>query len=156
MHIFISFIANYALVVSIAGLLITWFSFKDRAKRADFVFQALVGGALVLLLAKVGSLLFYNPRPFVVGHFIPYFPHPNNNGFPSDHTLFTSFSGFLVIAYKRKLGLVLLAIAACIGAARVIAGVHHFVDIVGAFAISGVTMLVMQALLKLTRRKAAL
>lgn len=140
MHGFITFIANYALVIPIFGLLIAWLLTDAKTKKKQFLMEALLGAVTIVLLAKIGSWLFYNPRPFIVGHFVPYFPHPNNNGFPSDHTLFTSYLAFLVLNYNRKLGAALLIVAILIGLARVIAGVHHLVDIVGAFAISGITM----------------
>lgn len=89
-HSLISFIANYALFISIIVALFVFLSLDNRAKRLQFVIWGLAGAVVLILLARLGSWLYYNPRPFVVGHFTPYFPHPNNNGFPSDHTLFTS------------------------------------------------------------------
>ena len=144
MHGVITFIANYALIVPIIGVVLVWLSLESKSQKTQFLIKALVGAVVIILLARVGSWLYYNPRPFVVGNFTPYFPHPNNNGFPSDHTLFTSYLALLVLSYNRKLGLLLLIVAATIVLARVIAGVHHLVDIVGAFALSGITVGVMQ------------
>lgn len=144
MHGVITFIANYALVVPIIGVVLLWMSFDNKSQKTQFLMKALFGAVVIILLARVGSWLYYNPRPFVVGNFAPYFSHPNNNGFPSDHTLFTSYLAFLVLSYNRKLGVFLLIVAGAIGLARVIAGVHHLVDIVGAFAITGVTVVVLQ------------
>lgn len=144
MHGIITFIANYALAVPIIGVVVLWLSLDSKQKKKQFLIQAIVVAVVIVLLARLGSWLYYNPRPFVVGNFAPYFPHPNNNGFPSDHTLFTSYLAFLVLSYNRKLGVLLLIVAAAIGVARVIAGVHHLIDIVGAFAISGMTVGVMQ------------
>jgi undecaprenyl-diphosphatase len=142
MHGFITFIANYALVISIVGLLAAFLSLDNKSKRKRFLVQFITGAVIVIVIARLGSWLYYNPRPFVVGHFVPYFSHPNNNGFPSDHTLFTSYLAFLVFYYNRKLGVVLLITAIAVGLARVVSGVHHFVDIIGAFFITGIAAII--------------
>lgn len=141
MHTLDTFIAKY--FIGIAILAAGYFFLKlpkDQKKR--FVIEAVIGGVIAMVLAKVGSKLFYNPRPFVVGHFMPYFSHGNDNGFPSDHTLLSSFLGFLVLRYNKKWGYALLILAAVIGLSRVIAGVHHIVDILGSFLFAGAGMLV--------------
>lgn len=139
MHTLVILIAKYLIVVPVvvAGVV---FLLQPRAEKKRFVFEAFLGAALAVLLAKIGSHLFYNPRPFVVGHFTPYFAHGSDNGFPSDHTLFSSYLAFLVWRYNRTAGMVLLAVAVAIGLSRVVAGVHHLIDIIGAigFAFVGV------------------
>ena len=148
MHGIISFVANYGLVLSVLGVLVTWLLLDSTSDRKRFILQALIGGVLVILIARLGSWLFYDPRPFVAGHFAPYFSHSNNNGFPSDHTLFTSYIAFLVLYYNRKLGVTLLLVAAVIGLARVFAGVHHLIDIVGAFVITGTSSAIAYSIIK--------
>lgn len=135
----IVFVANYALYISV---LITIYALLrlDTKNRKQFIVLALFAAIATILLAKLASWAYYNPRPFVVGQFAPLFPHPNNNGFPSDHTLFTSFLAFLVLNYSRKLGIYLLLIAIAIGVARVLAGVNHTIDILAAIFISGVAV----------------
>lgn len=148
---FVTFVANYGLAITLVGVLVAWLSLDGNSDKKRFLLQALVGGIVAILLAKVASWLYYNPRPFVVGHFTPYFPHPINNGFPSDHTLFTSYLAFLVLSYNRKLGVALLAVAVAVGLARVTAGVHHLIDILGAFAISGIAIIVSNLIFKRQR-----
>lgn len=148
MHGFVTFVANYGLAITLVGVLVAWLSLDGMSDKKQFLLQALIGGIVAILLARVASWLYYNPRPFVVGHFTPYFPHPINNGFPSDHTLFTSYLAFLVLSYNRKLGVALLAVAVAVGLARVTAGVHHIIDILGAFAISGIAKVISSLALK--------
>jgi undecaprenyl-diphosphatase len=140
MHMLITLIAQYFIIVSLG--LTVWFFLRlpSNAKRR-FLVQAVIGGVCALILAKIGSILFYDPRPFVVGHFIPYFSHNADNGFPSDHTLLSSFVGFLVLKYNKTWGLVLLSMAAIIGLSRMIAGVHHSIDIAGSFLFAGISVL---------------
>lgn len=109
-----------------------------KGRRREFAAMFLLGGIVSLLLAKLGSHLYHDPRPFVQGHFTPLIGHSNDNGFPSDHTLLASFIGWLVLVYDRKWGIGLLLVAALIGAARMAAGVHHLSDIVGSFVFAGV------------------
>jgi undecaprenyl-diphosphatase len=131
MHEIVVIIAKYFIILSALFAALAWFRL-DTFHKKRFVVAVIVGAILAVLIAKIGSKLFYNPRPFVAGHFTPYFSHGNDNGFPSDHTLFTSFIAALVLWYSRKIGVVLFAIALAVGLARVTAGVHHVIDIVGA------------------------
>lgn len=139
MHAEITFIAKYFIVLSVFGAFVVWLKLEIRQKK-QFIVLAIVGGILTLLLAKIGSHLFYNPRPFVVGHFVPYFAHGNDNGFPSDHTLLAAMLAFVSWRYSKKAGIGLLIIAIIIGLSRVVAGVHHVIDIIGSivFAFIGV------------------
>lgn len=141
MHEIVIFIAKYLFIVSLIGSFVVWLKLSRREKK-EFIILALASGLLALALAKLGSWIFYNPRPFVVGHFAPYFPHGNDNGFPSDHTLLTSFLAFVVIKYNRTAGYWLLLVAILVGISRVIAGVHHLVDIIGSIIFSAVAVYV--------------
>lgn len=141
MHELVILLAEYLIVVSVL-LVAGYWLYLPKTTKKRFVLVALVGAALALLLAKLGSALYYNPRPFVVGHYTPFFTHANDNGFPSDHTLLAAFLGFLVLRYSRRLGALLLFLAVLIGTSRVIAGVHHPIDVVGSivFAAIGLTL----------------
>jgi undecaprenyl-diphosphatase len=103
--------------------------------------QALVLGAIAGILsyaaAKVAGLLYFNPRPFVISHVAPLIPHAADNGFPSDHTLLAAVIAAVVTKYNWRLGLVLWVVALLIGIARVLAGVHHSIDVVGSLIIAG-------------------
>ncbi|HSX07408.1 MAG TPA: phosphatase PAP2 family protein [Candidatus Saccharimonadales bacterium] len=131
MHELVVLIAKYFIALSVLGAAVTFFRL-DTPHKKRFVIAAIIGAVVAVVLAKIGSKLFYNPRPFVVGHFKPWLPHGNDNGFPSDHTLLASYLAALCLWYSRKLGAVLFAIALAIGLARVAAGVHHLIDIIGA------------------------
>lgn len=140
MHTFITCIANYLLVVPVLVVLIYFFKLDGNARK-KFIIITLIVAVLALLIAKIGSWLYYNPRPFVAGNFPPYFYHPNNNGFPSDHTLFAASLAFILYVYNHRVGAVLLLMAIAIGLARVISGVHHLIDIVGAIAVALVAVI---------------
>ena len=137
MHEIVIIIAKYFIVIAFLISLYVWLKLATPAKK-QFILQAVVGGILALILAKFASKLFYNPRPFQVGNFTPYFYHAPGNGFPSDHTLLTSFLAVLVAQYSRKYGIALFLVAAAVGLARVVAGVHHLADIIGAMIIAAI------------------
>ncbi|RKT79944.1 undecaprenyl-diphosphatase [Terracoccus luteus] len=109
----------------------------DRRGRLDLSVRAVAALALCGLLVLVAGLLHYDPRPFVETPSLrPLFPHPADNGFPSDHTAFTAAIALLVMIVRRRVGLVLLVGSVLVGAARVLAHVHHPVDIVAGVVVA--------------------
>lgn len=139
MHEIVVFVAKY--VIFLSAILALWVFLKlSGPKKKEFIIVGVLGAILALALAKLGRHLYYDPRPFVAGHFTPYFPHGPDNGFPSDHTLLAGFLTFLTFRYSKKLGWALLFLALFIGMARVKAGVHHSIDILGSFVISAVAV----------------
>lgn len=118
----------YLVVLLVAAI----FFFKQPRKiQKNLIICGVIVAPLSYILAKIGSHLYYDTRPFVVGHFIPLIPHALDNGFPSDHMLLVSAVAMIVTFYNKKLGAVLWVLALLIGFARVAAGVHHVTDIVG-------------------------
>ena len=109
---------------------------------------SLISFPLTYILAKIAGYIIYDPRPFVVEHIKPLIAHAADNGFPSDHTLLTSVIASVIFAYNKKLGMVLFAISIAIGSARVLAGIHHPLDIVGAMVISIVAVYVSWTLIQ--------
>ncbi len=115
----------------------------SREKKMEIAIFAIITLPAIYLTAKIASLLYFNPRPFVVGNFTPLIEHANNNGFPSDHTLLSGAIAMVVYFFSKKIGVFLLILAFLVGFARVLAGVHHFVDIMGSIVIAGVVSFVM-------------
>ena len=143
-----TFITDASKYLILVPLLITLFIFIDLdvKKRKQFLLMLVIGGILSVLVAKIGSHFYTDPRPAFKDGVTPLFANNDYNGFPSDHTLLASFLAFVALYYSRMLGLFLIVVAIAIGWARVAAGVHHFVDILGSFVI---TALVTLALVKL-------
>ena len=141
MHEIVIIIAKYFIVLSSLAALFVWLKL-ERNQKKTFILEGLIGGLIALALAYIGSRLYHNPRPFVVGHFTPYFSHGNDNGFPSDHMLLASVLAFMCLKYSKLWGWVLIVLAILIGTSRVIAGVHHSIDIIGSavFAALGITL----------------
>jgi len=91
---------------------------------------------LTYAVAKIGSLLYFDARPFVVGNFIPLFSHIPDNGFPSDHTLLAGALAVITFFYNKKTGLIFFLLSFLVGASRVMAGVHHWMDVFGSLVIA--------------------
>lgn len=137
----IIFFAKYLLYISVAAAAI-YFFWQPRARQKEIFVFAIILLPLSYIVAKLAGLLYFDPRPFVVGHFPPLFPHAADNGFPSDHTLLGAAIALAIFRFSKKLGVALLGLAALVGLARVLAGVHHPADIIGSIAIAAAAYLV--------------
>jgi len=137
MDFLIIFIANYVLWFVILAALLTGYKAK-RSEQIKMVRLAIIAFPLAYIIAKIGEHFYYDPRPFMVDHVKPLFPHAPGNGFPSDHTLLTMAIASVLFTYNKKLGIVFGVLSLCIGFARVLANVHHSIDIIGSavFAIA--------------------
>lgn len=129
------FIAKYLIIIPpvIAGL---YFIYQPLHKKKSIL---IFSGTTILitgLFALIGGIIYYNPRPFIVEHFIPLISHSSNNGFPSDHVLLASTIATLFSFYNRKVALFLWLTTALIAYSRVFVGVHHLIDVVGSMVIS--------------------
>jgi len=131
----IIFAADYLLyLLGLIFLLLILFSEKSRQAATLKIFIAAL--FIGFVIALVGGRLFYDPRPFVVEHVKPLVAHNSDNGFPSDHTLLAMTIALTVLINDKKLGSSLLVAALLIGLARVLAKVHHPVDILGSVLIA--------------------
>lgn len=127
--------AKYLYVVAI---LIALFYFLKQPKetKKKIIILGLVSLPIMYAVAKLIGLFYYDPRPFVVGDFTPLIPHADDNGFPSDHTLFAAAIASVIYPFSRKTSFILWGITLAVGLSRVYVGVHHIVDILGSIAIA--------------------
>ena len=131
----IIFCAKYLFVVPVllAGI---FFLKQSRATKRSMLVFGVCSLGLALVLATIAGWIFYDPRPFASGHFTPLIAHAADNGFPSDHTLLTSAIACLIFVYHKRLGSFLLLLAVVVGGARVAAGIHSPIDIIGSILLS--------------------
>jgi undecaprenyl-diphosphatase len=156
MNELIRIVANYFIILPILITLYVFVKLPKKQDRINLVILIITGGILSLLIAKLGAYFIYDPRPFVVGHFTPLIAHATDNGFPSDHTLFSSFLGFAILKYFKKFGIVILVLAALIGIARIFAGVHHLEDIIGSFVIADIAVLIITWVMGIAHKSRAI
>jgi undecaprenyl-diphosphatase len=124
----IIFCAKYVIVFVVLGWLLTlWRINKDL--RRQFIVATVLAGIFALVLSRIASTLYYDPRPFVSQHVKPLIDHAADNGFPSDHALFTMTLTAVTYFYSRKLAGLMLIGTILVGVARVLAHVHSPIDI---------------------------
>ncbi|MDR3642857.1 MAG: phosphatase PAP2 family protein [Candidatus Doudnabacteria bacterium] len=147
MNALIIFSAQYLYLLVIAITAVCFFIIPKDQKR-NFGLLLIIALPCIYLISKVAANFYFDPRPFVVGHFAPLIPHAPDNGFPSDHVLLTSAISSVVFAYNKKVSAVLWALTIIVGLARILVGVHHLIDIAGAITISILVTAVIDYLLK--------
>lgn len=130
MDLLIVFCAKYLIALSVLIALVSLYRVAPsmRIRRAMIV---LVSLALTYALGKLGSHFYFDPRPFAVEGITPLIPHAADNGFPSDHTLLAAGLAAAALFYDRRAALLLWVVAIVIGGARILALVHHPIDILG-------------------------
>ncbi len=110
--------------------------YQASKKHQKQLIVAVVVAVIVAAIAdKILSKLYYDPRPFVTHHLKPLVAHAADNGFPSEHTLFSITISSVLYAYRKRLGLLALGVSMIVGIARIAAHVHSPIDILGAIAI---------------------
>lgn len=128
------FAANYLVfiegVVAAALILVLLY----RTQRTRIVSWAIAVSVMVIvayIAAQIGGAIYDDPRPFVAGHFQPLISHAPDNGFPSDHSLLAAALLAAVALARVRWALVILPLAVLVEWARVGAGLHHPIDVVG-------------------------
>jgi undecaprenyl-diphosphatase len=147
MELVISLSAQY-LIYILAAASIATILLSPRLIRYNYIKLIILSALLAFAVARIAGYFYYDPRPFVIDNIQPLFPHTPDNGFPSGHTLVAMVISGTIFIYKRKSGLILGALGIWIGTARVLAGVHHPVDILASIAISSLTTFLAWLILK--------
>lgn len=129
----IIFCAQYLYLV-IAFFAIIYFLFYNKKKK--FLLLALPSFILSYSLAKIFGNFIKSPRPLFTEHIKPLITTATDNGFPSDHTLLAMSIALVVFVHNKKVGIVLIILAFCVGIARVLTHSHHVIDIVGSIGIA--------------------
>ncbi|MEP7034865.1 MAG: phosphatase PAP2 family protein [Actinomycetota bacterium] len=139
-------VAQYALYVVAAAAVVVWLM-ASRSDKVSLAIEAVVAMVLVAVMVKVAGAVHADPRPFVQNPGLkPMFPHPADNGFPSDHTALATAISVVVWHYRRPVAWAMLVLSVMIGVARVAAHVHYTQDIVAALIIGVVAALGARAL----------
>ena len=126
----INFLAVYLpyLVILSAGIFLI---FYRRNWRESFL--VFFSGGLAIIIDQLLKFLIQSPRPFLAfTNVLPLFPE-TGYAFPSGHAAFFSSLAFALFFINRKTGFIFMFFALLIGLARIIAGVHFPIDILGGF-----------------------
>lgn len=128
MDAIIIFCAQYLVWFVVLGLVVAWF-LVDREEKKRFIVSTLIACIIAYAIAKIGSHLYFDPRPFVSEHVQPLIKHAADNGFPSDHALFTMTLTAATYFFHKKLFSAMLIMTILVGIARILARVHSPLDI---------------------------
>jgi undecaprenyl-diphosphatase len=128
------FCAKYLFLLIPLLFMIAWIQLNKKLQK-EMAAATMFAFVLAVLLDKLASKLYSDPRPFVTQHITPLVAHSADNGFPSEHTLFSVTIAAVIVFYNRKLGLIAFGFTLIVGWSRVAAKVHSPIDIIGAIAI---------------------
>lgn len=122
------------MLVLLAWVLFLFYIKKET--RLRMILLTSISLPISFLISRVASYFYFNPRPFVVDGFESLVFHVADNGFPSDHMLLVSTLSMAVFAVNRTVGFAFILLSVLVGLGRVMAGVHHVLDVVGSLVIS--------------------
>lgn len=126
-----------------------------RCRHAFVVCWAITTALMVLfslLLSRLGSTLYQDPRPTTIIHLKvltplkPFLPHLVDNSFPSGHAVLAAVIVAAVLLVSRRWALPFVVLGILVNWARVGGGIHHTIDVVGGWAIVAIATLLAIAL----------
>lgn len=127
--------ARYLIVIPILLIIMFFLSETNKNRKRIFIY-ALIAGIISLWIAFICGQIYSNPRPFVVLGVEPLIPHSPVNGFPSNHVLLSATISAVLFLFSKKLSLVSWIVTILVGLGRVLALVHHSLDVVASVVIS--------------------
>ena len=127
------FFAEYVAYIFALIFIIALLLQPNARRRLHVIF---VSGLSVILASGIIrtalNYFFYRPRPFVAYNITPLISHEATASFPSGHaTFFFALATIIFLYMSRRWGVWAYIVAALMGLARVYAGVHYPLDIVG-------------------------
>jgi len=108
--------------------------FMEKKKEILAVF---LSGFLAYFISVVLKFLFHTLRPFLALPNVQALFSESSFAFPSGHATFFSALAFSIFFLHKKAGYVFMFFALLIGLARIVAGVHFPIDILGGFILGG-------------------
>lgn len=137
MDTIIIFSAKYLFLFVVLGLGIAWLR-SNKDTKVRFAVATVVAGLVALVLSRIASKLYFDPRPFVTQHVKPLISHVADNGFPSDHALLTMTLTVITYFFSKKMAAGMLLFTLAVGVARILAKVHSPLDIGAGWVIGGI------------------
>jgi len=114
-------------------LVVFWFEGQDqdqRERNQRAILRALIALFMANIILKLCNLTYFRPRPFV-GHEVNLlFYRPTDSSFPSNPATVGFSVATAIWLYDRRLGALLLGLAAPFGLSRIYCGVHYPSDVI--------------------------
>lgn len=124
------------LIWVLIGLVLVWFLKQSKEKQKQIIIFGITALPIIFLISRLAGMFYYDPRPFVIGHFEPIIPHKPDNGFPSDHALLGSALAVVIFPFSKKISGLAWLLTILVGVSRILGGIHYPIDIVGSIAIA--------------------
>ena len=136
------FAAEYMPVIVILALAILWILKGNNSR--DVILYGIYAAIIGLVINYIIGLVYFHPRPFMIGLGTQLFQYPAETSFPSDHTTFMVSIALMLLYFKetRVYGVILLILGLIGGLARVFSGVHFPLDILGSIMVSIISTLI--------------
>ncbi|NEW06668.1 undecaprenyl-diphosphatase [Paenibacillus sp. SYP-B3998] len=131
------FLAQQAEYGFYLGVVVYWFTRRELNRK--MVAQALISACMGLLVSGLLGHFFYRDRPFVAHSVLQLINHPANASFPSDHAIGAFVIATSIWLFRRRDGILWLALALCIAFSRIWTGVHYPSDVMAGAMIGMVT-----------------
>ncbi|MFA6273766.1 MAG: phosphatase PAP2 family protein [Candidatus Paceibacterota bacterium] len=109
------------------------FPFKEFKRRIGEIVLVFFSSALAWFLAFILKLIIQSPRPTMVFQNVSALLTKTDFAFPSGHATFFMALGVSLFFCHKKIGDWFIFFALLIGIARIMAGVHFPIDILGGF-----------------------
>lgn len=110
-----------------------WSDLKNYFKKIHEIIFVFFAGVFAWCIASILKILFHAPRPFDAFTNVHSLIHETGFAFPSGHATFYSALAFSIFFCNKKVGYIFMFFALLIGVARIMAGVHFPIDILGGF-----------------------
>jgi undecaprenyl-diphosphatase len=131
------FIAGYLVFVIPVFLIYLWFKGSKTDENKKEALFVLVSVLTSLAIAWGTTLIYFHPRPFMIGLGTELVPHAPETSFPSDHaTAMFSVAFSLIFLKEYKKGVVFFILSLLVGLARIFCGIHFPFDIIGSVFVS--------------------
>lgn len=134
-------------LVYVAAVLAVCLWVRGSRDERDALTSIGIGLLAAFALSWTIGLLWYHPRPFVIGLGHTLLAHSPDSSFPSDHTTFLWTFGFglLVTRKQRGWGWILVLAGLATAWARIYVGVHFPLDMVGSAVVAATSTVVTRA-----------
>jgi undecaprenyl-diphosphatase len=130
--------------------------FKAFAQKWKEIMLVFFSGIAAWVLAELLKFFIHTERPFLKLSGVVSLFDKTGYAFPSGHATFFMALAFALFFSHRKVGYVFIIFAVLIGLARIAAGVHFPVDILGGFVLGILTAYLVKFLYKKVNNKKTL